>query len=119
MEVEDVARVRLAAGRAAQLRERVHLLETQLEEANAQKAAAWEAAKGLTWMEVAERLEAAGLAPRVDDVWAALHPEEPQPTTAVAEQVLRDLLPGYTTAAPVASRGSAFLTLACKGRGAE
>ena len=26
---------------------------------------------------------------------------------------------GYTTAAPVASRGSAFLTLACKGRGAE
>merc|ERR1711969_399755 len=27
-------------------------------------------------------------------------PEEPQPTTAVAEQVLRDLLPGYTTVAP-------------------
>ena len=26
---------------------------------------------------------------------------------------------GYTTAAPVPSRGSAFLTLACKGRGAE
>ena len=27
-------------------------------------------------------------------------PEEPQPTTAVAEQVLRDLLPNYTTAPP-------------------
>ena len=41
-----------------------------------------EVPKDFTWMEVAERLEAAGLAPRVDDVWAALHPEEPQPTAA-------------------------------------